>query len=626
MTARRPLRLALTLALLAPGLTACFEEPSPHEAVRDFLVGWQSGDYEMAARRADADEATVVKALGDASLHLDAASIRFALGTISREGDSAKANFSAEVNLGENNPLWEYDSVLPLRLVDGRWKVHWSPEVVHPDLHEGQRLAVKIDPEPRQPIIDRNGDTLQEDDTQYVAQVVPAELTDPAKVCEELSKITGFAQDRLLSRILSAPPTDEVPLATFGPNKYRELSAKLQAIQGLTIEQVHPPVAPKSPAQIVGRVNAVTPESEQQLGGPQRAGDTVGRDGLQKAYQDQLTGSTETRVVVLDSKSSQQVKELKSWPGRKNAPVRTTLDTAMQHAADLAVAGSQPAALVAVQASTGEIRAIATKGFHQQRDALAGKFPPGTAFSIVTTDALLKADLDTQEKIPCTADRTVGGARFQQVGVTAAAPTFEADFAHGCVTALASLARKVKSDDLLLSAQQFGIGADWTLPLPGHSGHVPTPATDATRAKVIAGTSVQVSPLAMALVAAAVQSGTWRPPVLVSSPALPDVSAEAAATPATPPKPISLDPGRVSTLRTLMRAGVTSGSAKAASVAGSEVYGVASHVGFTDKKQRRQLSWFVGWQGDIAIAAMVETSVPGAAPAVAGSFFGALAP
>ncbi|WP_030451215.1 penicillin-binding transpeptidase domain-containing protein [Herbidospora cretacea] len=625
MTARRPLRLALTLALLAPGLTACFEEPSPHEAIRDFLVGWQSGDYEMAARRADADPATVVKALGDASLHLDAASVRFALGTINREGDTASAKFSAEVNLGENNPLWEYDSVLPLRLIDGRWKVHWSPEVVHPDLHEGQRLAVKIDPEGRQPIIDRNGDTLQEDDTQFVAQVIPANLTDPAKVCEELSKITGFAQDRLLSRILSAPPTDAVQLATFGPNKYRELAPKLKAITGLTIAEVHPPVAPKSPAQIVGRVNAVTPESEQQLGGPQRAGDTVGRDGLQKAYQDQLTGSTETRVVILDTKTWEQVKELKSWPGRKNTPVRTTLDTAMQQAADLAVAGSQPAALVAVQASTGEIRAIATKGLHQQKDALAGKFPPGTAFSIVSTDALLKNDLDTQAKIPCTADRTVGGARFQQVGVTAAAPTFEADFAHGCVTALASLARMVKSDDLLLSAQQFGIGADWTLPLPGHSGHVPAPATDATRAKVIAGTSVQVSPLAMALVAAAVQSGTWRPPLLVSSPALPDVSSEV-ATPAAPPKPINLDPGRVATLRTLMRAGVTSGSAKAASVAGAEVYGVASHVGFTDKKQRRQLSWFVGWQGDIAIAVMVETGVPGAAPAVAGSFFGALAP
>lgn len=625
MSPRRPLRLALALALVAPGLTACFEEPSPHEAVRDFLVGWQSGDYEMAARRADADQATVVKALGDVGLHLDAASIRFALGTISRDGDNAKANFSAEVNLGENNPLWTYDSMLPLRLVDGRWKVHFSPEVIHPDLHEGQRLAVKINPEGRQPIIDRNGDTLQEDDTQFVAQVVPKELTDPAKVCEELSKITGFAQDRLLSRILSAPPTDAVPLATFGPNKYRELAAKLRAIPGLTIQEEHPPVAPKSPAQIVGRVNAVTPESEQQLGGPQRAGDTVGRDGLQKAYQDQLTGSTETRVVILDTKSWEQVKELKSWPGRENIPVKTTLDTAMQHAADLAVAGTQPAALVAVQASTGEIRAIATKGLHQQKDALAGKFPPGTAFSIVTTDALLKADLDTQEKVPCTADRTVGGARFQQVGVTAAAPTFEADFAHGCVTALASMARKVESDDLLLSAQQFGIGAGWTLPLPGHSGHVPAPATDATRAKVIAGTSVEVSPLAMALVAGAVQSGTWRPPVLVTSPALPDTNTEI-VTPTVAPKPINLDPGRVSTLRTLMRAGVTSGSAKAAAVAGSEVYGVASHVGYVEKKQRKQLSWFVGWQGDIAVAVMVETSVPGAAPAVAGSFFGALAP
>ncbi len=484
---------------------------------------------------------------------------------------------------------------------------------------------MKINPEPRQPIIDRNGDTLQEDDTQFVAQVVPDELTDPAKVCEELSKITGFAQDRLLSRILSAPPTDAVPLATFGPNKYRELAAKLRAIPGLTIQEEHPPVAPKSPAQIVGRVNAVTPESEQQLGGPQRAGDTVGRDGLQQAYQDQLTGSTETRVVILDTKTWEQVKELKSWPGRENIAVKTTLDTAMQHAADLAVAGTQPAALVAVQASTGEIRAISTKGLHQQRDALAGKFPPGTAFSVVTTDALLKADLDTRRRSPAppTAPSAgPGSSRWasprrpppsRPTSPTAASPRWPPWPAWSRATTCSSAPSSSAS------------APSWTLPLPGHSGHVPAPATDATRAKVIAGTSVQVSPLAMALVAAAVQSGTWRPPVLVTSPALPDSNTEI-VTPAAALEPISLDPGRVATLRTLMRAGVTSGSAKAAAVAGSEVYGVASHVGYVEKKQRRQLSWFVGWQGDIAIAVMVETSVAGAAPAVAGSFFGALAP
>ncbi|WP_308169903.1 penicillin-binding transpeptidase domain-containing protein [Acrocarpospora catenulata] len=608
------------LGLLAPGLTACFEEPAPHEAIRDFLVGWQTGDYAMAARRADAEEAGVRKALGDFGLHLDAASIRFKLGQITVDGENAKAAFQAEVDLGENTPLWTYDSVLPLHLVEGRWKVRWSPTVMHPDLHEGQRLAVKADPQGRQPIVDRNGDTLQDADTLYVAQVIPAQLADPARLCQDLAKITGFAQDRLLSRVLSAPPTDAVPLATFGRRKFDEIQAQLNRIEGLKIAIVHPPVAPKSPVQIVGRVTAVTAESEQQLGGPQRAGDTVGRDGLQRAYQDQLTGSTETRVIVLDTKTADTVKELKSWPGRNNTPVQTTLDAGLQQAADNAVNGDLPAALVAVDAPTGQIRAVATKTLHQENDALAGKFPPGTTFSVVATDALLKSGLDVGQKIPCTADRTVGGARFQQTGVISSAPTFEADFAHGCVTALASLARRVDERTLAASAAQFGIGAKWGLPLNSFSGSTPGGTSDAARAKIIAGSIVRVSPLVMALVAGAVQSGTWHPPTLVTSPAAPDPVTDSDPPPS-PPDAVPLDAGRAAELRALMRVGVTSGSARAAAAPGDPVYGVASMVSYVEKKERRQLSWFVGWQGDIAVAVMVESADPAAAATIAGSFF-----
>ncbi|MEO3862415.1 penicillin-binding transpeptidase domain-containing protein [Acrocarpospora sp. B8E8] len=616
--APRRVRLALALGLLVPTLTACFEEPAPHEAIRDFLVGWESGDFAMAARRADADEASVRKALGDAGLHLDAASLRFKLLSITRDGDTAKASFQAEVDLGENNPLWTYDSMLPLHLVDGRWKVRWSPSVIHPDLHEGQRLAVKVDPQGRQPIIDRFGDTLQDEDTQYVAQVIPVQLSDPARLCQELAKVTGFAQDRLLSRILSAPPTDAVPLATFGRAKFNQIKTQLDRIDGLQIVDVKPPVAPKSPVQIVGRVSAVTAESEQQLGGPQRAGDTVGRDGLQRAYQDQLTGSTETRVIVLDTKTWETVKELKSWPGRKNTPVRTTIDSRLQRAADLAVAGTQPVALVAVDAPTGQVLAVSTKDLNQEKDALAGKFPAGTTFSIIATEALLKAGLDVGQKIPCTADRTVGGARFQQTGVTSSAPTFEADFAHGCVTALASMARRVDEGALADSAAAFGIGAPWGLPLSSFSGTVPAGTTDAARAKIIAGSSVRVSPLAMALVAGAVRAGTWHPPTLVTAPSSPDPTPE---TIPKPPAPRPLDAGIAAELRSLMRAGVATGSARAAAAPGDPVYGVASTVTYVEKKERSQLSWFVGWQGDVAVAVMMRGADPAGASSVAGAFF-----
>ncbi|GLW95966.1 hypothetical protein Misp02_00530 [Microtetraspora sp. NBRC 16547] len=582
-------------------------------------MGWQSGDYVSAARRADADQAVVRQALEDVGVQLDAASFRFSLKGVKRDGDNAKAEYHAEVDLGENNPLWEYDSTLPLRLVGGQWKIHWSPSVIHPELHAGERFAVAVDPQGRQPILDQAGESLQDETIRYVAGVYPDKIPDKAALCAELSQVTGFPEDRLLSRIVSSPPQDFVPLATFGGRTFAQVKDKLTAIKGITIITDSLPVAPKSPKDIVGRVAAITPEAEQQLGGPQRAGDTVGRDGLQKAYQDQLTGSTETRVLILDGKGK-EVKELKAWPGRANTSVRTTIDSSLQAAADSAVATSQQVALVALQASTGEIRAVSTQGMHQQKDALAGKFPAGTTFSIIAADALLKNGFDPKEKVPCSADRSVGGARFEYAGYTGGnTPTFSADFARGCVTALASLARRIKGDAVTASAAKYGIGSAWELPLGSFSGFVPTPSSDAATAKVIAGETVRVSPLTMALVAGAVKTGTWRPPVLVTSPSSPDPTAEVA--PAAPPAPIPLDPTVVEQIRTLMRAGVTSGTARAAAAPGDPVHGVAAEIGYVVKKQRRDLSWFVGWQGDVAVAVLAESADAAAASAVAGRFF-----
>ncbi|MCW2877050.1 MAG: putative penicillin-binding protein [Sphaerisporangium sp.] len=619
---RRALAAGLSLAAVVPLLAACFAEPSPHEAVSEFLVGWQSGDFDAAAGRTDGDPKVVKKALEDAGLQLDAASIRFSLKGLRTSGGDADARFHVQVDLGDNNPLWQYDNDLPLHLVGGVWKVRWSPSVIHPQLREGQRFAVEVSSEGRRPIEDRNGDALQTEATLYVAGVYPARVKDPVGVCERLFQVTGFAQDRLLSRIRSAPPQDFVPLVTFGGTKYAQLRDRLDEIPDLKIDKQSQPVAPAQPADIIGKVGAITPETEQQLGGPQRAGDTVGQGGLQKAYQDQLTGSTGTKVITYDLKTSEQVAELAKWPGRSNTTsVKTTIDRGVQRSADLAVGGTIPAVLVAVKASSGEILAVGSHGMNQEKDALDGRFPPGTAFSIVAAEGLLgPGGVDPKQKVPCPADRTVGGARFQQTALpVGTSPTVTADFAHGCVTALASLARRVDAGALTQAATRFGIGGDWSLPLRSFSGTLPPATTDAAKAKIIAGQTVRVSPLSMALVAGAVASGTWRPPTLVTSPASPDLSSDVPPIPA--PRPVPLDSGTLSKLRALMRSGVTSGTALAATAPGENVYGLSSAITYTDKKRPRSLSWFIGWQGDVAVAVLTETVNTAASAQIAGLFF-----
>ncbi|MET8861637.1 penicillin-binding transpeptidase domain-containing protein [Nonomuraea sp. NPDC004580] len=612
--ARRILAATATLAVASTTLTGCFEESSPHDAVRDFLVGWQSEDYELAAGRTDGDPGKVRKALEDAKLELDAASFRFKITSISVAGDESTADFHAEVDLGENNPLWEYESKLPLHLVDGAWKVRWSPSVLHPQLKEGQRFAVDTEPKPRQPVLDRANDPLQSDTVLYVAGVVPDKLGERAEeVVAKLSDVTGYAQDRLLSRVRSSPPDKFVPLVTFGRSRYQSMQDKLGAIDGIEIDAQEQPVNPDAPRQIVGTVSALTPETEQKLGGPQRAGDSVGRSGLQQAYQDYLTGSTETKVITLDLKSGRQVAQLEEWPGRQNVSVKTTIDRTAQTSAEQAVAETQTSALVAVQRDTGEILAVGTKGLHQERHALAGKFPAGTAFSIVAADALLKEQVSPKQRLACPQERTVGGAKFANAAHSTPLPasaTFQENFAKGCVTALASLARRVSAEGLLRSAQTLGLEQPWRLPLKSFSGKLPKLSSDADKAKAIAGQNVQVSPLSMALVAAAVASGTWRPPVLVTEPRTPD--ATATAPPVTQPAPQQLDPKVRATLQTMMRAGAAGTPAQAGK---GKVYGITATA-------PEGMTWWVGWQGNVAIAVLAKNHD---ARAVAGDFFAGLA-
>lgn len=610
---RRILAATVMLTVVSTTLTGCLEEASPHDAVRDFLVGWQSNDYELAASRADGDPAAVRKALADAKLQLDAASFRFRIKSLTVEGDTSRAEFGVEVDLGDNNPLWTYDSVLPLRMRDGVWKVAWSPSVLHPQLKEGQRFAVKAEPKPRQPVVDRASEPLQQDMFLYVSGVVPAQLGDRAEeVVKQLSEITGYAQDRLLSRIRSAPPNETVPLITFGRTRYQSVKQKLDAIPEVKTVAEKQPVDPADPKQIVGKVSALTPETEQKLGGPQRAGDSIGQSGLQQAYQGYLTGSTETQVIILDLETGEEVASLQQWPGRQNRSVRTTIDSGVQAAAERAVSSTRTSALVAVDRRTGEIRAVSTRGLHQEKDALAGRFPAGTTFSIVAADAILKAGVQTKQKLPCPAERTVGGARFVHASeVTGSSRSFQENFAQGCVTALASLARRVSGEDLTRSAKTFGIGQPWRLPLKSFSGSLPSFGSDADKAKAIAGQNVQVSPLSMALVAAAVSSGTWRPPVLVTSPDAPDAAAE--AEPAPQPPPQQLDPAVRKALTAMMKAGAQGTPAQAGR---GRVYGVTSAA--TGKENN---AWFVGWQGDLAISVFTRNYDPAA---VAGSFFAAL--
>jgi cell division protein FtsI/penicillin-binding protein 2 len=201
----------------------------------------------------------------------------------------------------------------------------------------------------------------------------------------------------------------------------------------------------------------------------------------------------------------------------------------------------------------------------------------------------------------------VGGETFTYRPAPPSTATLATDFADGCGTAFANMSRTLTAQQLTSVERGFGIGAAWKLPMSAFSGTAPAVSGEAQVAAQATGTGgVLMSPLGMATVAAEVAAGTGHSPVL-----LPTDSA------ATWQAPLTVT--QLSQLRQLMRLAVTSGSAHAADLSGTPVFGQA---GVVKSGQHSYLSWFAGYRGSLAVAVLETGTTAGqAAAALAGTFF-----
>jgi cell division protein FtsI/penicillin-binding protein 2 len=579
---------------------------SPEPAAAAYLDAWQRADWAAMQRlvaAAPADyTAQHARMLDDLKVRQRA----FTLGRVRRDGDRAEAAFTARLDL-RGLGQWSYQGVLRLARRDRRtWLVDWSPAAIHPSLAPGKRLGRSREQGERAPILARDGSVLAGPGNVVVVGVVGQGVKDRVAVQQALTGRAGATPDaaaRALAQA-AATPTQFVPVVALPEARYQAVKAAIFPVPGLRFRrergrQTH---APASLALVVGRVSPVTAEELERLGPPYQTGDLVGHGGLEGAFERQLAGTPTGAVVLVDAQQAANGTPsppavLHRYPGRPGTPLRTALDPRVQRAAEQALTGvAKPAALVAVQPSTGELRAVANwpPGGSFNR-ALLGRYPPGSTFKVVTAEALLEAGLKPSDQVGCPPTAVVGGRSFRNFeGEQLGAIPFSAAFAHSCNTAFVQLAAgRLDGAKLAAASERFGFGADLSPGVPAVKGSFLAPAGKTELAAAAIGQArVEASPLQMATVAAAVQNGTWRAPRLVDQ-----------ARPAAAPRP--LDPQVAGVLRALMRAVATEGTAASARLPA----GVGGKTGTAEFGQGDPLpthAWFIGFRGDLAFAVVVE--------------------
>jgi cell division protein FtsI/penicillin-binding protein 2 len=610
-TRRGPV-LVTCLLLTAPVLAACSGNPEDdvRTAAQAFLDGWADGDVAAAAEATSDPEATAAL-LEQTATGLPGARLSADLGEVAVEDATASVAWTATWDLAAA-PDWSYDASLELEEVDDTWRVVAAPTLVHPELGKGQHLELTRSLPERAPITDASGAPLFTSTEVVQVGVDPAQVTDLPGLAAALSAATGISAEDIVADVQAAPAGQFVPVITLRRPDFEEIRAQVFDLPGAVFPTSTRLLAPSArfAEALLGRVGAATAEVVEESaedGDPRYAGtDQLGLSGLQRAFQEQLTGTPgfTVSVVSTDEATGDEGREIDAVAPEPGTPLQTPLVPAVQNASDAAVAGQTlPTHLVVVRPGTGEVLAVSSNQPADAGHALTGRFPPGSAMKTVTATALLSAGVVAPDTpVPCPGTTTVDGREFENADQfdLGTVPFTEA-FAQSCNTTFIEQAMDLPDDALAVAARSYGVGIDWELPVPVFSGSVPADSTGTTKAaNAIGQGQVLMSPVQLALVAATVAGGSPVAPVEVTG-------AEPAAELELPEGP---GQGVLDALRPLMRQVVLSGTARELADRG-EVYGKTGTAEYGSNTPPDAHGWFMGYQlggpqGDLAFAVLVE--------------------
>jgi peptidoglycan glycosyltransferase len=341
----------------------------------------------------------------------------------------------------------------------------------------------------------------------------------------------------------------------------------------------------------------------------------LGRGGLERFYNDQLTGATNEFAGIIDSLSKKT---------KVGNDLDTTLDPKAQKAAFDALNGRK-GAVVAMDVKTGAVRVLAGNppfdpakpAKNQFITATQGLYPPGSTFKTVTATAALdtgkyqpnsRVSGKNGKVISGTPLKNFGGEDFGDVDLTFA-------LTHSINTVWAEVGVKVGRSAMADYMNRFGFGAKPPMDFPREQMST---SGSYRKGRVISETSrfvdvgrtaigqalLLVTPLQMASVAQTIGNGGVRmEPRLVKQVVDPDGRTVETPLPKEAERVMSAD--TAAKLTAMMKQVVKEGTGTAAALQGVEVAGKTGTAEIDINAGINDL-WFIGFTPSVAVAVVLD--------------------
>ncbi|MFH1347133.1 MAG: penicillin-binding protein 2 [Candidatus Margulisiibacteriota bacterium] len=409
------------------------------------------------------------------------------------------------------------------------------------------------EPAPRGVIYDRYGKVLVESRPVFSVRVLPYVLANKSERERErilglLSQLLGEKVELKVSATEPLLVKDNVPLTTA-----IRITEKKRDLDGVVVNS-HPIRLSNygsTASHLLGYVGEIEAEELEKLRGRgYRMGDIIGKDGVEKNYDALIRGIDGGQKVEVDVHGT-PLRMLESLDPESGPDVKLTIDLELQQAAEMAL-GRKEGAVLIMDTKTGEILAMANypnydpnifsdpmvnykwkelkKQKHPFMNRALAHYPPGSIFKVITIAAALeegKAKWD--EIMDCRGyykvNRRVAKCWLQ--GGHGPVSVREG-LVWSCDVVFYELGRRLGPDLIAKYADKFGLGKLTGIDLPQEKmGKVPTtkwkeeyfkePWYEGDSINYGIGQGwVQVTPLQMAVVYAALASGNIYKPFVVA--------------------------------------------------------------------------------------------------------------
>ncbi|WP_316347933.1 penicillin-binding protein 2 [Desulfuromonas acetoxidans] len=349
---------------------------------------------------------------------------------------------------------------------------------------------------PRGTIYDRNGQLLVDNRPSFTVSVLRQEVTDKEQLLKnlagylhsdwlELAKV--WDKKRYYPRYRPIPLKSDIDRDTL-----EQLAEHSVELPGMLIEVQPMRAYPyrEVAAHLFGHIGAIT---EKELASREfqgyRAGEFIGKSGLEKHLETYLKGQAGERLLEVDVKGKElrQLQVEDPLPGKS---VYLTLDRDLQLATEEAF-DEQAGAAVVLDVNSGDILAMVSRpafdpalfarGISQeewqalvknpdhplQAKAISGQYPPGSTYKMVTALAALRAGVVTpDELIDCKGRITLGSRDFRCWKKTGHGPTnLNKALRESCDVWFYEISLRLGIERMSTMARELGLGRSFDLPL-----------------------------------------------------------------------------------------------------------------------------------------------------------------